>query len=611
MSRITEYIFDDDLEQILKEYGAMSGVTFAVKMDDDSFVGPKPPDDAQNAVETPIEIEGEEDAKLIGHSPEMAREKVEESVNMLKTVLEGRVANEMELESLSMEIANNYEELNQVLQNNNLFADALDIDQISKITLGRALEVTKSTIASMMLYDKEKETLKLHGRLGGREGAGDAEEIPVKGSIWENVVLELQPLLVEDVNNPEELDPEVYKKVDLASYAAKTFLSVPLKVKEESIGVLNVGDKEEGNFLAPDMKFLAALASQSASSIEKARLYSNIEKEAKLRSNFARYLSPSIVEDIMNNNTDLSLGGELIECSILFSDICGFTSMTENEKPETIVHLLNEYFSIMTEIIFRNKGTLDKFVGDAIMAIFGAPIFSPTSHQNAVIASLEMHQGLQRLTRKWKAEGLPTFRQRVGINTGMVIAGNIGSPDRMDYTVIGDVVNLASRMESNATPMTTLISHYTYEKVKDVVKVKKLDPIHVKGKQEEIHPYEIQAIKPIVTDADSVRRFTRFEVAISPTIKDVADVSRSLDGTVLNISLGGCLMAMPVEIDPKIRLTLNLPLGENGEDLNFSGKIVFRKKLKDAIGTVYYYVGLEFDESGKKYEKELRKFIET
>jgi adenylate cyclase len=611
MINITEYIFDDDLQKILIEHCRLLNVSFAVRPNDKNgdLIGSKTLENALNLVEKPLTADGKFCGALYGFSDECSSEIVDKAVLILKANLEERLAREMEIENLSMEITNNYEELNQMLENNNLFADALTIEQVIPITLERALEVSKSTISSIMLLDDNKETMRLRGRHGGRAGTMDDAGMTVKGSIWEKVVVDLQPLLIEDVRNREEMDSRLYEEMDFESFASGTFLSVPLKIKEDAIGVLNVGDKTEGYFTAPDIKFLSSLASQSASSIEKARLYRNIENEARLRSNFQRYLSPAIVDDIVKGGRDLTLGGEEVESSILFSDICGFTALTEKEKPETIIRLLNEYFSVMTEIIFRNNGTLDKFIGDSIMAIFGAPIPSPVSHLNAVVAAIEMQQSLVRLRAKWEAEGLPVFRQRIGINTGWVVAGNIGSPDRMDYTVIGDVVNLASRMESNAKPMTTLISQYTYEKVKENVKVRPLEAIRVKGKTEVIRPYEILAIKPPVGDGDYERVNTRYEVAFVSKITEENDSSKVSVGTVMNISIGGLLMATPEKFSEGKWLIMEMPMGLSGEELIFRGEVTYAQRIEDKIGSVYYNLGVRFDDATWNRHEEVLKAL--
>ena len=187
----------------------------------------------------------------------------------------------------------------------------------------------------------------------------------------------------------------------------------------------------------------------------------------------------------------MELGGKNQEVSILFADIVNFTGLSEQLGSEVIVAMLNEYFTIMTEIIFMCDGTLDKFIGDSIMAIFGAPNKIDSHPVSAVRAGLLMQKASKEIYEKSNNDGEPLFKIRIGINTGMVTVGNIGSPNRLDYTAIGDNVNIASRIESSAGPGTVLIGGGTNELVKDVFRTEKLAPVFVKGKDHAIEMYEV------------------------------------------------------------------------------------------------------------------------
>lgn len=282
----------------------------------------------------------------------------------------------------------------------------------------------------------------------------------------------------EIVNNPRA-DPRFAD----GGQELPALMAVPLIVKQTGLGALLLLSDSGREFGSEDLHLLAGFGTLCAAALEKARLYERVESESRLRANFQRYLSPTIVDDIIANRTEISLGGKSVECSILFSDICGFTSMSERQTPEAIVQLLNEYFSAMSNIIFRYGGTLDKFIGDAVMAVFGAPFASADGHRSAICVALEMHQALHRLRWKWEREGRPQILHRIGISTGAVVAGNIGSDRRMDYTVIGDPVNVASRMEGLSPAMGTLISEQTFQKVRDEVIAFPLTPARVKGKE--------------------------------------------------------------------------------------------------------------------------------
>jgi len=222
------------------------------------------------------------------------------------------------------------------------------------------------------------------------------------------------------------------------------------------------------------------------------------QKEKRmLRGAFAHYVPDSVIHEIMSDPQKLALGGEERVVSILFSDVAGFTTISEQLTPHELVTLLNEYLTEMTDIILANKGTIDKFEGDAIMAEFGAPIAFPDHAQKACYAALEMQRKLKKLRLKWKEEGKPQLHARVGINTGEVIIGNMGSRDMFDYTAMGDHVNLGARLESANKFYGTqiMISEFTYRIVKDDFIARPLDLIRVKGKTKPIEVFELIATK--------------------------------------------------------------------------------------------------------------------
>ena len=204
-----------------------------------------------------------------------------------------------------------------------------------------------------------------------------------------------------------------------------------------------------------------------------------------------RFLSSSIVEKILANPDQVHLGGDSQNATIVFTDVRGFTRMSEKMEPQAIVELLNEYFTEMTDLIFENGGTLDKYMGDGIMALFGAPITRVDDVARAVKTTMEMQRALARLNRQWEARGQPVMRAGMGVNTGPVTAGNIGSSKRMDYTVIGDAVNLASRLCANAAGGQILISESTFQALGLALPARRLEPIRVKGKEAPVEIYEI------------------------------------------------------------------------------------------------------------------------
>ncbi|MBN1106766.1 MAG: adenylate/guanylate cyclase domain-containing protein [Deltaproteobacteria bacterium] len=213
--------------------------------------------------------------------------------------------------------------------------------------------------------------------------------------------------------------------------------------------------------------------------------YITEERERKkIRGAFSYYVSSSVVNEMLKNPDKLKLGGDKKDLSVLFSDIRGFTTISEGLTPEELVHLLNEYLTAMTDIVFKYDGTLDKYMGDAVMAIYGAPLDQPDHPSRACNSALDMMDGLKNLNKKWIREGKKPMDIGIGINTGMMMVGNMGSEQRFDYTVMGDAVNLGSRLEgANKNYKTNiLLSEFTHDRVKDEFVCMELDSVRVKGK---------------------------------------------------------------------------------------------------------------------------------
>jgi adenylate cyclase len=216
-----------------------------------------------------------------------------------------------------------------------------------------------------------------------------------------------------------------------------------------------------------------------------------------IRGAFMHYVPEKVVAEIIENPDKLQLGGEERVVSVLFSDVAGFTSISEKLSPKELVHLLNEYLTDMTDIVLKNKGIIDKYEGDAIMAEFGVPVSYDNHAEMACAAALEMQRRLKVMREKWRKENRPALTARIGINTGEVIVGNMGSKNVFDYTVMGDHVNLGSRLEGANKFYGTkiMISEFTYEHVKDKFHTRELDLIAVKGKARPIKVYELIAFK--------------------------------------------------------------------------------------------------------------------
>jgi len=244
--------------------------------------------------------------------------------------------------------------------------------------------------------------------------------------------------------------------------------------------------------VAPVTAFGGAFISQVA-----LRYFTEEREKRRIRGIFQKYVSPDVVDKLIQDPVKLRLGGEKRHLTVLFSDIRGFTSISEKLAPDEIVNLLNQYLSAMTAVVLGNGGMLDKYVGDAIMAVFGAPLELENHALAACKTALEMMEELRSLQGMWEDEMKPLLDIGIGINTGEMVIGNVGAPQRMDYTVIGDNVNLASRLEGVNKEFGThiIISNSTYEMVKGDVRVRGLGEVKVKGKETSVPIYELTEMK--------------------------------------------------------------------------------------------------------------------
>jgi len=481
-------------------------------------------------------------------------------------------------------------EMETLVEVGKVINSVLDTNRLLNLIMDMVIKVVGAERGFLMLKDKETGELVFKVARNMEEELKDKAKFTISSSITSKVAKDGHTILSTDAKSDERFQGQA----SVLDYNLRSVMCVPLKVKDEIIGTIYVDNRMVAGAFTPEtVELINSFANQAAISIENARLYENVAQETKIRTNLQRYLSPTIVNEIIDKKEDLSLGGARTECSILFADICGFTAMSEKLPPEKIVALLNEYFTAMTKIIFENEGTLDKFVGDAIMAVFGVPIFTPHSSLNAVAAGLGMIRKLEELQKKWESEGKAPFKIRIGINTGEVVAGNIGSPERMDFTVIGDSVNLASRIESNASPMTLSISESTYVKVKDNVVAKEKEPILVKGKTDPVKTYEILEVKKDTSGKASYEnRPFRKPVSLFSTFKMPPD-SKTNQGIIQNISSGGLLLNTRVEAAFGKKLFFDFTLNESPLS-NVEGRVVYVRPVKSKQSDISFKIGVEF-----------------
>ena len=323
-------------------------------------------------------------------------------------------------------------------------------------------------------------------------GGGEAR-ITVSKTIADRVMHDRVSILTSDAM----VDPRFGAGDSIRFHGIRSAMCAPLWLKDQVIGIIHVDSPMLTNcFTVNDLDLLTALANYAAVAVERARLNQKIVAEERKRERLGRFLSPQVASRILaaSDTAGAELGApELREVSVLFADISGFTSMSERMSPSSVALLLNDYLSRMTDVIFKYEGTLDKYIGDAIMAVFGAPIDMPDHAERAIRTALEMQERLA----EWNAERKegPAFRVRIGINSGKAMAGEIGSVNKKEYTVLGDTVNIASRLESSvAKPGMVVVGESTYRMVEDRFEFQPLGSFSLKGKEREVRVFGVAGL---------------------------------------------------------------------------------------------------------------------
>lgn len=341
----------------------------------------------------------------------------------------------------------------------------------------------------LMLHEKETDSL-VPKVVRFKRAGPSGEKIQISRTIANKVFHEKAAILTQDA----QTDSQFQAGESIRFLGIRSAMCVPLWHGEDVIGIVYVDSLiQSKSFSESDLELLAIMSNYAALGIEQARLNARIQEEMRKRARLERYHSPAVISRIIESP---ETGSETVfdlqerEVSVLFLDIVGFTSLSETLEPHQVAYLLNDYFSQMTDIIFTNEGTLDKYIGDAIMAVFGAPLRQSDHARRAVQTALEMREKLKEVNANREDE--ITIQVRMGINTGRVVAGDVGSPKRMEYTVLGDTVNVASRLESSvAEPGQIVVGENTYEQIKDEFLTRAIGTPSMQGITKTMQVYEV------------------------------------------------------------------------------------------------------------------------
>lgn len=361
---------------------------------------------------------------------------------------------------------------------------AVDTDALLTKVADYVFQILEADRCAILLLEGEQMVQKV---ARDKRSATVAYQVPQ--SIVRTVVDEKVAVLSDDAGEDTRFGGQ-----SILMQQVRSALCAPLIGSEDKVlGVLYVDNFNVlKRFGEADLDFLIAFAGIVAVAVENARFAERIRREALTRSNFERFFTPQLAARIANSEEAIRLGGEKRPVAVLFSDIRGFTALSETMNPDAMARLLTEYFTEMVDCVFRHGGTLDKFIGDAVMAQWGAPIREPDDADRAMAAALDMMEQLDLLNARWRAEGRPEVQIGIGINFGEAFAGNIGSERRLEYTVIGDTVNVASRLCSKAKGGEIIISEEVRKELANPPALEALEPLELKNKSQPVPAFRVR-----------------------------------------------------------------------------------------------------------------------
>jgi len=373
----------------------------------------------------------------------------------------------------------------------------LDLDKLLPKILDKAFELVGADRGVILLMDDKGEMSPRFVKT--RSGKSDPN-IVLSKTVMAEVTTNRAAVLSSDAT----MDARFSGAHSIIMQGIRSTMTLPLLHAGDLLGMMHLDSLFTSNaFTEKDLQICTGMAAQAAISIQNARLASRIEREAQTRAQISRLIPPSVVEQVVKGELTIEKGGRLSEVTMLFSDIRGFTTMSDGRPPQEIVNTLNEYFEVMVDILFKYSGTLDKFVGDEIIGLFGSPIPIDDAPFKAVACALAMLQALEEFNRTRAAENQAPIRIGVGINTGNVITGAIGSTRALQYTAIGDAMNVASRLVNVAGSGEIIVSENTYRHVVGRVEATALPPVKVKGKAEELKVFRVTGLRHTATQIPS------------------------------------------------------------------------------------------------------------
>lgn len=382
-------------------------------------------------------------------------------------------------------LRSDYEKLRIAHELSRSIAIHTNLDRLLQKIVDEALKLISAERAVILFYNDENGWTPRYTR---QQSSELQHEIRLSSSILDEVRSNRRAVLSSDAS----CDERFKSSKSVIMEGIRSTMCVPLMVNDVFIGAFHVDSTITRNaFTEKDLQIFSGIANQASFAIENYRLAKKIEVEAQTRAQFERLVSPNLVDQIVEGEIQLEQGGQLKKVTMLFADIRGFTAMSESHMPQEMVRTLNAYFEAMVEVLFEHHGTLDKYVGDQIIGLFGAPVAMKDASDRAVECAIAMLDRLDEFNAERKKNGKVPIEIGIGLNTGTVVAGAIGSSQTLQYTVIGDPVNVAARLCSAAGCGEILISQETRRDCTVDVPIEVREPISVKGKSCKIDIYQV------------------------------------------------------------------------------------------------------------------------
>ncbi len=365
---------------------------------------------------------------------------------------------------------------------------AESVDDVLSRVFDLAFEAFPVDRGFILLADESGELVCELARIKKKSQFRPAGEVPVSRTMLQTVMDERVALVTFDA----QADQRLSGGESIRLHQIRSAMCAPLWSGERIMGVIQVDSPiHVGAFGERDLDVLTTLANYVAVAVERIRYALKAEFERQARSRLERYHSPGVIEEVLRRGDEGMRRLQSAEATVLFADLVGFTSFAENAPPELVAETIDAFLDLAVEAIFRAGGTLDKFIGDCVMAFFGAPVAQADHALRAVRAAVEIQEGLAAWNLQRAAEGLPGFKARVALNSGPVVVGDIGSARRVDYTVLGNTVNVASRLEGAAPPGEVVIGPETHRLLAGAYPTEPFGDLQLKGLQQRIPAYRV------------------------------------------------------------------------------------------------------------------------